>query len=90
MVAANNSELIVYSAELCGDCQKLKSFLAENGISYENRDIRKNPAFGQELETTTGKLGVPYLIINGEWQIGYEKGVGFTDAWARKVLADFL
>ncbi|MBF0197986.1 MAG: glutaredoxin family protein [Planctomycetes bacterium] len=90
----NNSNemhsLIVYSAELCGDCQRLKAFLQEHNIPHENRDIRKNPAFGEELEERTGKLGVPYLVLDGEWKIGYEPGVGFTDSWARKALEVFL
>jgi glutaredoxin len=82
--------LIVYSAEWCGDCQKLKSFLENEKIDYENRDIIKDKKWGEELEQKTGKLGVPYLLINDEWIIGYEAGVGFNEEWARKVLKNYL
>ena len=75
--------IIVYSGKLCGDCQLLKAWMDENGITYENRDIRENPEYGQELEEKTGKLGVPYLIIDGEWVRGYQPGQPFSDEFAR-------
>lgn len=87
---AQKKPLVVYSADWCGDCQKLKAFLSENHIEYENRDIRKEPPWGEELEQRTGKLGVPNLRMGDEWVIGYEPGVGYTDDHARKVLKDYL
>lgn len=77
-------EIIVYSSPLCGDCQKLKAFLEQHQISYENRDIREEE-HANTLQEKTGILGVPYLVLDGEWIIGYEKGVGFTEEWAKKV-----
>ena len=76
-------EVIVYSGKLCGDCQILKAFMNENGIEYEERDIRETPAYGEELEAKTGKLGVPYLVIDGEWVRGYEPGQPFSEDFAR-------
>jgi glutaredoxin len=82
--------IIVYSAKLCSDCQQLKAFLDEKEIEYENRDIRENPEWGEELEKKTGKLGVPYLILDGEWVIGYEAGVGYNEEYANKLFAAYL
>ncbi|MCC6699304.1 MAG: glutaredoxin family protein [Candidatus Hydrogenedentes bacterium] len=78
--------IIMYSAKLCGDCQLLKAFMDANGVTYESRDIRENPEYGQELEAKTGKLGVPYLIIDGEWKRGYEVGKPFSEDFARELL----
>ncbi|MCC6488194.1 MAG: glutaredoxin family protein [Candidatus Hydrogenedentes bacterium] len=78
--------IIMYSAKLCGDCQLLKAFMDANGVTYETRDIRENPEFGAELEAKTGKLGVPYLIIDGEWKRGYEVGQPFSESFARELL----
>jgi len=75
----------MYSAELCGDCQKLKSWMDLAGIEYENRDIRKEPHYGEDLQRKTGKQAVPYLIINGEWKRGYEPGVPFSEPFAREL-----
>lgn len=79
-------QIIMYSAKLCGDCQLLKAFMDANGVAYENRDIRENPEYGTELEAKTGKLGVPYLIIDGEWKRGYEVGKPFSESFARELL----
>lgn len=81
-----NDEIIVYSAKLCGDCQHLKAFLDKEGISYETRDIHENPAWATELEERTGKLGVPYVVMNGEWKRGYEPGAPFSESFARGLL----
>ena len=78
-------EIIVYSAELCGDCQNLKAFMDANGIEYTVRDIRKNPEYGEELEKETGKLGVPYLKLDGEWIRGYDVGEPFSDEFAKNL-----
>lgn len=76
-------DIKLYSAELCGDCQHLKAFMDANGIEYELRDIKKEPAYGEELEAKTGKLGVPYLLMNGEWVRGYDPGKPFSETFAR-------
>jgi len=80
-------KIIMYSAQLCGDCQRLKAFMADHGIPYENRDIREHPECARELEEETGKKGVPYLVINGEWRRGYEPGKPFSVDFARALFA---
>lgn len=79
-------EVILYTAPLCGDCQHLKAFMDANGIDYKSRDIRERPEFAEELEQHTGKQGVPYLVIDGEWVRGYDPGKPFTEAFARETL----
>ncbi len=81
-----SSEIILYSARMCGDCQELKSFLDKNGVDYELRDIREQPRYAEELEQRTGKQGVPFLVIDGEWIRGYVPGQPFSEAFARETL----
>ncbi len=81
-----NKHIIVYSAKLCGDCQQLKSFLDGEGIRYENRDIRENREHGEELERRTGKLGVPYIVIDGEWKRAYQPDRPFSENFVRDLL----
>lgn len=81
-----SQEIIVYSAAMCGDCIKLKDYLNAQNITYENRDIREHPKFGEELEKRTGILGVPYIVIDGEWKRGYEPGKPFSEEFARNLL----
>ncbi len=79
-------EIIVYSAQLCSDCQSLKRFLDNEGLPYSIRDIKENPEHGAELESRTGKLGVPYVVIDGEWRRGYQPGEPFSEDFARELL----
>jgi len=78
-------EVIVYSAPMCGDCIRLKDFLDREGIAYETRDIKADPTHAVHLEQQTGKLGVPYLVINGTWLRGYIPGQPFDENWARSL-----
>jgi glutaredoxin-like protein NrdH len=80
-----SQEIIVYSAALCGDCQHLKAFMDAHSIEYTVRDIRETPAYGEELEAETGKLGVPYLKIDGEWIRGYDVGKPFSEDFAKNL-----
>ena len=79
-------QIILYSAAFCGDCRALKNWMDRNGISYVVRDIREHPEYARELEEKTGKQGVPYLVIDGEWKRGYEPGKPFSEAFARALL----
>ena len=81
-----NDNIVVYSAALCSDCQHLKAFLDREGIAYENRDIREDPVHGEELRRRTGKLGVPYVVVDGAWKRGYQPGQPFSEAFARDLV----
>lgn len=80
-----SQEILLYSATMCGDCQHLKAFMDAQGIKYTLRDIRENLEYGEELEKQTGKLGVPYLNIDGEWIRGYDVGKPFSEEFARNL-----
>ena len=72
---------------MCGDCQLLKAFMEAEGIDYTLRDIREDLEFGEELEQKTGKLGVPYLVIDGQWIRGYDAGKPFSEDFAKSLFA---
>lgn len=43
------SEVIVYSADWCGDCVRTKNFLQRHGIAFEERNIMQDPALAEEV-----------------------------------------
>ncbi|MBI2432737.1 MAG: glutaredoxin family protein [Candidatus Hydrogenedentes bacterium] len=81
-------EIVLYSAALCGDCQNLKRYMDAQGMVYETRDIREHPEHARDLEKRTGKQGVPFLVIDGEWKRGYEPGKPFSEEFARQLLGN--
>ena len=81
----NFTHLIIYSSKLCGDCQKLKTWLDKNKIDYENRDIRDSE-HRENLEKNTNRLAVPYLKIHKEWIQGYESNKPFNSEYIKGIL----
>lgn len=54
--------IIVYSTEDCVECSFLKKMLAEQGFSFEIRDIDKSEKYKVEVEQY-GFLGVPVTVV---------------------------
>ncbi len=78
-------EIVLYTAKLCGDCQKLKAFMDTHGIEYESRDIHADSLHAETLIQNTGKLGVPFLCIDGKWIRGYDREKPFSDEFAQSL-----
>jgi glutaredoxin 3 len=66
-------EVTVYTSPTCGYCKMLKEFLSQKGIGFEERDVSLNPSYAQELVRTTGQMGVPVTIINGQIVVGFDR-----------------
>ena len=52
----------------------VKEFLSQRGIGFEERDVSQNPSYAQELVRSTGQMGVPVTIINGQVAVGFDRG----------------
>ncbi|MDP4163821.1 MAG: glutaredoxin family protein [Bacillota bacterium] len=66
--------VILYTQETCPPCHAEKIWLKENGIEFEERDIRKNDRFLQEL-IELGAAATPATVIKD--QNGEEVILGF-------------
>ncbi len=63
----------VYSTPTCSHCVRLKQFLADSDIEFENIDVSQDQAAAQELVAKSGQMGVPMLDIEGEIIVGFDK-----------------
>ena len=52
----------------------VKEFLSQKDIGFEERDVFRNPSYAQELVRSTGQMGVPVTIINGQIVVGFDRG----------------
>ena len=80
-----NQTVKVYSATWCPYCNKLKKFLAENGISASITEVDKLPKPDQEraeaeMRRLTGKVSFPTVVI------GNNAVAGFSPQWILKSL----
>ena len=65
---------IVYTSPTCGYCTMVKEFLSQRGVSFEERDVSRNPSYAQELVNSTGQRGVPVTVIDGQIVVGFDRG----------------
>ena len=71
-------QVVLYMAPWCGFCKKAAAYLREQGITFRQRDIEKDPGAAAEL---AGKLeraglrggGIPVLDIAGRLVVGFDR-----------------
>jgi mycoredoxin len=65
-------DLAVYSTAWCPDCRRLKRWLDASGVEYREIDIDNTPGAAEKLEAETGKLAVPFILVDDRrWVRGY-------------------
>lgn len=63
--------VIVYSTTHCPWCVKVKDFLKQNNVQFEERNAETNPQYAQELFKKSGGGAVPVIDIGGTIIIGF-------------------
>ena len=70
----NRMNVTVYTSPACPYCTMVKEFLSQRGIGFAERDVSRDPSYAQELVSSTGQMGVPVTIINGQIVVGFDRG----------------
>lgn len=68
-----NKRVIVYSTPTCPFCVRVKNFLKDNNIEFEDIDVSTDQGRVQEMIKKSGQMGVPVLDISGEIIVGFDK-----------------
>ncbi len=63
----------VYSTPTCGWCKKIKTFLDDHHVEYDEIDVSADQKKAQEMIDKTGQMGVPVTEIDGDILIGYDE-----------------
>ena len=66
----------MYSAPWCPDCTVAKRFLDDSGVDYEIVNIDEVEGAAERLEKETGKKGIRFLVVGGQWVRAYTPGGG--------------
>lgn len=64
----------VYSTSTCPYCVRVKEFLKNNNIQFENIDVGIDQDAAQEMVNKSGQMGVPVVDIDGQVIVGFDKG----------------
>jgi len=67
------AQVKVYSTPTCPWCVRVKQFLTENNISFENYDVGADQARAEEMIQKSGQMGVPVIDIDGTIIVGFDK-----------------
>lgn len=68
-----DKKVTVYSTPTCSFCVRLKQFLNENSIEFEEIDVSSNQDKVQEMVKKSGQMGVPVVDVDGEIITGFDK-----------------
>lgn len=63
-------QVVLYSTSWCGYCKQARAYFQQNGISYTDRDIEKDPAAKRAYEQLQGH-GVPLIMIGSQRLEGF-------------------
>ena len=68
-----DKQVRVYSTTTCPFCIRLKQYLKDNNIPFEDIDVSTNQQAAEEMVVKSGQMGVPVLDIDGEIIVGFDK-----------------
>jgi len=63
----------VYSTPTCPFCIRVKQFLKEKNVQFEDIDVSSDRARVQEMFERSGQMGVPVIDVDGEIVVGFDK-----------------
>jgi glutaredoxin 3 len=68
-----DQKITVYSTAACPHCIRLKEFLKNNNVGFENIDVSADSEKADEMVKKSGQMGVPVVDIGGDIVIGFDK-----------------
>ena len=66
-------KVTVYSTPVCPWCNKVKDFLKENNIEFEEKNVAEDEAARNEMVEKSGQMGVPVTDIDRETIVGFDE-----------------
>ncbi|MBT5924698.1 NrdH-redoxin, partial [Candidatus Woesearchaeota archaeon] len=63
----------VYSTPTCPGCKKVKEYLTEKKVQFEDVDVSENEDARNEMIEKSKQMGVPVLDIDGKIIIGFNQ-----------------
>jgi glutaredoxin 3 len=66
-------EIKVYTTPTCPWCQKVKDWLKQKNVSFEEINVIESDSARDEMIQKSGQMGVPVIDVNGEIVIGFNE-----------------
>lgn len=65
----------IYTAPECPHSKRLKEFLSENRIDFDEKSVVESPELFQEVKEITGQMAVPVLVVGENQFVGFDRRV---------------
>jgi len=66
------NKIIIYSTPTCPYCYKVKDWLKEHNLDFEDINVAENHEAAKDMIEKSGQRGVPVIDINGKIVIGFD------------------
>lgn len=63
----------VYSTPICPWCTRVKEFLKQNNVEFEDINVAQDQEKAQKMIQKSGQTGVPVVEIDGQIVIGFDE-----------------
>ncbi len=67
------AKAIIYTAPKCPHSEKLRNFLNESGIDYEDKCVLTNPEIFAEVFEKTQQKAIPVAVIGTDVYVGFDR-----------------
>lgn len=68
-----DTKVTIYSADWCAFCHAAKQYLDKLGVTYTDKNVEENPAYGEEAVKKSSQMGIPVLDIDGTIIVGFDR-----------------
>lgn len=69
-----SNQVTIYTTPTCGYCNMAKTFFAEHGVEYQEKNVATDEAARNEMLEKTQQMGVPVIDVNGNLMVGFNQG----------------
>ena len=67
------AQVRVFSTPACPFCVRVKNYLQQKGVMFDNIDVSSDQAGLQEMIGLSGQMGVPVVVIDGDVIVGFDQ-----------------
>ena len=67
------AKIKVYTTPTCPWCHKVKEFLKEKKVEFEEVDVAADQEAAKKMVEKSGQIGVPQIEINGKMIVGFDQ-----------------
>ncbi len=76
-VVAAVGKVVLYSRPGCGACDRVRAYLKQRGVQFEEKNIQADAAAAKELKAKAARKGfptgvVPVIDVNGDIVVGFD------------------